>query len=102
MQLREGDFPELFTGGSVPGWCAAGIIDQLGSEVHGLNVGDEVVVLAPLDTITGTHAEYTVQPAINVCKSSYHTKHDALCALVSKLWCFLSLLPLIDLICPTL
>lgn len=66
IRMREGEFPELLSTPCIPGWCGAGIIDSIGSEVNGLHVGDEVVVLAPLDTTQGTAAEYTVQPAVNV------------------------------------
>jgi len=69
IRMRNIEFPEFLHVPYTPGYAASGVIDAMGPEAAAtgmFRVGDEVVVLAPLDSQLGTCAEYTVQPIVNI------------------------------------
>ena len=70
VQMRNVEFPELSHPPYTPGYACSGVIEALGAEALHFKVGDEVLVLVPLDSKLGGCAEFTVQPLINMC-----TKH---------------------------
>ena len=73
VQMRNVEFPELSHPPYTPGYACSGVIDALGAEALHFKVGDEVLVLVPLDSKLGGCAEFTVQPLINMCTN--HMSH---------------------------
>lgn len=68
FQIVSIEFPELCCPPYTPSYACSGVIDALGSECAHFSVGDEVVVLVPIDSKRGAAAEFTVQPIINLCQ----------------------------------
>lgn len=66
--MRNLEFPELLHPPYTPSYACSGVIDAIGAESLHFKVGDEVVVLVPLDSKHGGCAEFTVQPLINMCE----------------------------------
>eukprot|EP00164_Ancoracysta_twista_P005494 GFYU01007539.1.p1 GENE.GFYU01007539.1~~GFYU01007539.1.p1 ORF type:complete len:377 (+),score=90.17 GFYU01007539.1:110-1240(+) len=70
--------------GNIIGYEISGCIEELGNEVTGFDVGDDVVALSPLDNPVGGYAEYSVQYAYNVVRKPAHISHvDAAAVLQS-------------------
>lgn len=68
--MRNVEFPELCRPPYTPSYACSGVIESLGSDCLHFKVGDEVVVLIALDSKHGGCAEFTVQPAINMCQTA--------------------------------
>lgn len=75
VQMRNVEFPELSHPPYTPGYACSGVIEALGSESLHFKVGDEVLVLVPLDSKLGGCAEFTVQPLINMCTINTQRVH---------------------------
>ena len=53
LKMRNIEFPELFHPPYTPSYACSGVIDAIGAEPLHFKLGDQVVVLIPLDSRHG-------------------------------------------------
>jgi NADPH:quinone reductase-like Zn-dependent oxidoreductase len=85
LQVRRGLLSDLVDLPSVIGYEISGVVQELGSEVKNLAIGDEVVGIVPLDCASGGYAEFIVLPFHCVVKKSSIIPHEDAAAVLSGL-----------------